>query len=222
MMGRPLSRPLRSSGWTMSSFCPFREASFIVQTTLPMTHPSSTLFLSRGGEFGLVQRVELHFIDNTDNRGIHRPVFALGGHARAAAGHDQYGLANSRINHVHGDQVAGFVGAFGGNRFDDQEFLAFETRVFTRRNHGADNACQNHAVPITLKSEISTNVFAKIDATFRSAFGLRQRYRKPPRHDTACCGLGAPAQSIAVCSARQRQPSSRWEARPRETDAAAG
>src|ERR1700726_4178540 len=135
MMGRPLSRPLRSSGWTMSNFCPTREASFIVQTTLPITRPSSTLFLSRGGEFGLVQRIELHFIDDADNRGIHRAVPAFGGHTRRAAGHHQYGLAKSRINRVHGDQVAGFVSAFRRNRFDDEEFLALKTRVFTRGNH---------------------------------------------------------------------------------------
>src|SRR6202035_3945741 len=161
----------------ISSLCPTREASFIVQTTLPMTRPSSTLFLSRGGELCLVQRVELHFIDNADNRGIHRAVLAFGGHASRTAGHHQYGLAKSGINRVHSDEVAGFVRAFRGNRFDDQECLAFETRVFTRRNHGADNAGQNHAVPIRLKSEIPTNGFAESDATFRSAFGLPQRYR---------------------------------------------
>jgi len=48
----------------MRSFWPTKEASFIVQTTLPITRPSSTLSLSRGGEFSLVQRVELHFVDD--------------------------------------------------------------------------------------------------------------------------------------------------------------
>src|SRR5712692_7002813 len=88
MMGRPLSRPLRSSGWTISSLCPCREASFIVQTTLPITRPSSTLFLSRRGELRFVQRVELHFIDDPNNRGVHRSVLAFGGHARGTAGHN--------------------------------------------------------------------------------------------------------------------------------------
>src|SRR5260370_6561614 len=139
-MGRPLSRPLRSSGCTMRSLCPARAASFIVQTTLPMTRPSSTLFLSRGGQFGLVQRVELHFIDDADNRGIHGPVLAFGGQARRTAGNDQHGLAKSGIDGVHCDEIAGFVGAFRRNRFDDEKFFAFEARVFTRRNHGANNA----------------------------------------------------------------------------------
>jgi hypothetical protein len=40
-------------------------------------------------------------------------------------------------------------------------------------------------VSLRLKSEILTNGFAEIDATIRSAFGLRQRYRKPPCNDTA-------------------------------------
>src|SRR6202790_5806815 len=95
-MERPLLRPSRSSGWTMSSFCPTREAFFIVQTTLPITRPSSTLFLSRGGEFGLVQCVEMHFIDDADNRGVHGPVLAFGGHACRTAGNDQHGLAKPR------------------------------------------------------------------------------------------------------------------------------
>src|SRR6267142_5221878 len=124
----------------MRSFWPTKEASFIVQTTLPITRPSSTLSLSRGGEFSLVQRVELDFVDDADNRGVHRPVLAFGGHARRAAGNDEHGLAKPGIDCVHGDKVAGFVGAFRGNRFDDEEFLTFETLVFARRNHCADNA----------------------------------------------------------------------------------
>src|ERR1700704_6204490 len=124
----------------MRSFWPTREASFIVQTTLPMTRPRSTLFLSRGGEFGLVQRVELHFVDDADNRGVHWPFLAFGGHTRRAAGNNEHGLAKPGIDRVHGDKVAGFVGAFRGNRFDDEEFFSFEARVLARRNHGADNA----------------------------------------------------------------------------------
>src|SRR5450759_2370338 len=124
----------------MSSLWPCREAFFIVQTTLPMTRPSSMLFFPRGGEFGLVQRVELHFIDDANDRGVHGPVLAFGGHARGAARDDQHGLAESGIDRVHGDQVAGFVGALRRNRYHDEEFLSFETRIFTRRNHGADNA----------------------------------------------------------------------------------
>src|SRR5260221_12383298 len=107
----------------MSSFCPTREASFIVQTTLPITRPSSTLFLSRGGEFRFVQRVELHFIDDADNGGIHGPVFAFGGHARRTASPNQHGLSKPGIHGVHGDKVAGFVAGFRRDWFDDEESL---------------------------------------------------------------------------------------------------
>src|ERR1700737_5384575 len=126
-MERPLLRPSRSSGWTMSSFWPTRDAFFIVQTTLPVTRPSSTLFLSRGGEVGFVQRVDMHFVDDANNRGVHGPVLAFGGHARRTASHYQHCLAKPGIDRVHGDEVTGFVGAFRRNRFDDEEVLAFET-----------------------------------------------------------------------------------------------
>src|ERR1700688_4569612 len=105
--GRPLSRPWRSSGWTIRSFCPISAGSFIVQTTLPMMRPSSMLFLPRGDEFGFVQGIEHHFIDDADDRGVHGAVLALGGVARGASGYDQDGFAKSGVHCVDGDHVAG-------------------------------------------------------------------------------------------------------------------
>src|SRR5579859_6915169 len=93
--GRPLSRPLRSSGWTISSLWPNSAGSFMVQTTLPMMRPSSMLFFPRGGEFRFVQRVHHHFIDDTDDSGIHGPVLTFRRVARRASGYDQNGLAKS-------------------------------------------------------------------------------------------------------------------------------
>src|ERR1700674_3558159 len=109
MTGRPLSRPWRSNGWTIRSFCPISAGSFIVQTTLPIMRPRSMLFLSRGGEFGFVQGVEHHFIDNAHDRGVHGAVLAFGGVARGAAGHDQNGFAETGVHRVDGDQIAGFI-----------------------------------------------------------------------------------------------------------------
>src|SRR5271170_134592 len=93
--GRPLSRPLRSSGWTIRSFCPSSAGSFIVQTTLPMMRPRSTLFVPRGGKFSLVQGVEHHFVHDADNRGVDGAVLALGGVARGTAGDHQDSFAES-------------------------------------------------------------------------------------------------------------------------------
>src|SRR5271169_38346 len=110
----------------MRSLWPVRAAFFMVQTTLPMTRPSSMLFFPRSCEFGLMQRVELHFIDDADDRGVHGTVLAFGGQARGAARNHQDSLAESGIDRIHSDQIAGFVRAFGGNWFYDEEFLAFE------------------------------------------------------------------------------------------------
>src|SRR6202166_2166376 len=98
MTGRPLSRPLRSSGWTIRSFCPTSAGSFMVQTTLPMMRPRCMLFFPRGGEFRFVQCVEHHFIDDADDRGIHGAVLAFGGVARGASGDDQHGFAKAGVH----------------------------------------------------------------------------------------------------------------------------
>src|SRR5579863_2010124 len=155
MTGRPLSRPLRSSGCTIKSFCPMSAGSFIVQTTLPMMRPRCMLFFSRGGEFGFVQGVEHHFIDDADDRGVHGAVLAFGGVARGASGYDQNGFAESGVHCVDSDQVAGFVVALRRNRFYNEKLLAFQARILARRNHGADNASENHGVGMNLKSKIA-------------------------------------------------------------------
>src|ERR1700674_4010266 len=117
----------------MRSFCPMSAGSFIVQTTLPMMRPRSMLFLSPGGEFAFVQRVEHYFIDDADDRGVHGAVLAFGGVARGAAGHNQDGFAESG---VHVD--------LGRNQYHHEKLLAFQARILARRNHRADNASENH------------------------------------------------------------------------------
>src|SRR5450631_1506352 len=130
--GRPVSRPLRSRGWTIRSFWPMSAGSFMVQTTLPMTRPRSMLFLSRGGEFGLVQRVKFYFVDDADDGGVDGAVLALGGVARGASGNNQHRLTGAGADCIDGNQVARFVRALGRNGFGDEEFLAFQARVLAR------------------------------------------------------------------------------------------
>src|SRR5712691_6192614 len=195
MRGRPLSRPLRSSGWTISSFWPSNEGVLMVQTTLPMTRPSCMLLFSRGGEFGLVQRVEPSLVHDADDGSVHGAVPALGGVARRAAGNHQHGFAESRVHRVHGNQVAGFINAFWRNRFNDEEFLAFEPRIFPRRNHCADDAGQNHEGCGNFKSDFSA--------------GEAWRHRA-----IWCTGSQQVAEPRAV-SVPQPSPSCRWAARLR-------
>src|SRR6202166_4973140 len=116
MTRRPLSRPWRSSGRTIRSFCPMSAGSFMVQTTLPMMRPRSMLFLPRGGEFGFVQGVEHYFIDNADDRGVHGAVLAFGGVARGASSHDQHRFAEPGIHRVNSDHVPGLIVALRSNR----------------------------------------------------------------------------------------------------------
>src|ERR1700688_5062392 len=155
MTRRPLSRPWRSSGRTIRSFCPTSAGSFIVHTTLPMMRPRSMLFLPRGGEFGFVQGVEHHFIDYADDRGVHGAVLAFGSAARGAASYNQYGFAESGIHRVDGDHVAGFIVPLRRNGFHDEKLLAFQARILARRNHGADYARENHEESVNLDNKIA-------------------------------------------------------------------
>src|ERR1700722_531728 len=150
MTGRPLSRPLRSSGWTIRSFCPTSAGSFMVQTTLPMMRPRSMLFFPRGGEFAFVQCVEHYFVDDADDRGVHGAVLAFSGVARGTSGHDQYGFAESGIDRVDSNHVTRFIVALRRDGFHDEKLLAFQARILARRNHGADNACEDHEIRINL------------------------------------------------------------------------
>src|ERR1700691_3917772 len=144
----------------MRSFCPISAGSFMVQTTLPMMRPSSMLSFPRGGEFGFMQSVEHHFVDDADDRGVHWAVLAFGGVACGAAGYDQNSFAESRVHCVDCDQVARFIVALRGNRLHDEELLAFQAHVLARRNHGADNAGENYRASVCLKSRNSVAQFS--------------------------------------------------------------
>src|SRR5271169_5738202 len=98
--GFPFARPFRSRGWTTRSFCPMSRASFIVQTTVPITLPSCILFSAGRDEFGFMRGVKLHCIHNADDGGIHGTVLAFSGHARGAAGDDKNGFAESGVYSV--------------------------------------------------------------------------------------------------------------------------
>ena len=60
------------------------------------------------------------------------------------------------VHGVHGDDVAGLVGALGGNRFDDKQLAAFEARIFPRGDHRADDASQNH--PGVLREKLAPHL----------------------------------------------------------------
>jgi len=98
-----------------------------------------------GGEFGFVMRVEVDGVDDADDGGVDGAVFAFGGHAGGAAGDDEDGFAETGVNGIDGNQIAGFVGALGIDGFYDEQLLAFEARVFASGNDSADDASEKHS-----------------------------------------------------------------------------
>src|ERR1700730_13460670 len=125
----------------------------------------SMLFFPRVSKFSFVQSVEHHFIDDADDRGVHRAVLALGGVARGTAGYDQDGFAESGIPGIDCDQVSGFIVALRRDRFHDEQLLAFQARILARRNHGADNASENHRVFVNLKTKIPVKTLSASDGS---------------------------------------------------------
>src|SRR5262245_18418811 len=85
-----------------------------------------------------------YLIDNADDRSIDRGVLAAGGHSGRAALNDQYLFSYYRMNCVDSDDVALVVVAIGIHGTADQQFLAFESRILSRRDHGPDDARQYH------------------------------------------------------------------------------
>lgn len=91
-----------------------------------------------------MQRVEVDGIDDADNGGVDRAVFAFGGEARGAAGNDQHRFTKAGIDGIDGDEVAGFVAAFRIDGLHDEKFFSFEARILARGNNCADDARENH------------------------------------------------------------------------------
>src|ERR1700730_1959855 len=92
-------------------------------------------------------RIQLYGIDNPDDSRIYWAILAFGGHARRAAGYHQDSFAKPGGHRVHGDQITRLVSAFGRNGLNDQQFFAFEPRIFARGNNRAHDARQNHSFP---------------------------------------------------------------------------
>ena len=88
--------------------------------------------------------VQLDRVDDADDGGVDWAVLAFGGHAGGAAGDDEDRFAEAGVDCIDGNQVAGFVAAFGIDGLYDEELFSFEARVFASGNDGADDASEKH------------------------------------------------------------------------------
>src|SRR5579872_1237035 len=98
-----------------------------------------------------MEGIHHHFVDDAHDCGVHGAVLALRGIARGAAGYHQDGFAKAGIDRVYGDEVARFICALRRDWFHYKKLLAFQARVFARRDHSADNAGENHFLSNALK-----------------------------------------------------------------------
>ena len=147
--------------------------------------------------------VELHGIHDADDRGVDGAILALGGQARGAAGNDQHGFAKSGVHGIDGNQVAGFVGAFGEMGFTMSSFLP------SRRG----SLRVETTVP-TMRARIIQFSKSKSACDSKTESG----------EDDSAFVRASTVRFAALRCATSRRPSEfcRWAARLRATDAAAG
>src|SRR4029077_17605791 len=163
-----------------------------------MTMVAASSFLACGGELGFVLPVQLDRVNDADDGGVPRAAPAFGGHARGAAGNDQHGFAESRVHGVHGDQVAGFVAAFGINGLYDEEFLSFQARVFAGCNDGADDTGEDHEGALKVKSSKS-----KVKGKIKPRDGLLRPGSEERRNECRCfAGHARAARAAPIPSPR--------------------
>ncbi len=78
--------------------------------------------------------------------GVNGTIFAIGGHARGTSGDEQNSFAKAGVDGIDSDGVAGFVGAFWSDGFNDEELHSFQTRILTRGDDCSDDAAENHPI----------------------------------------------------------------------------
>src|ERR1017187_384019 len=122
-------------GCTTTIRHPVIDGFLTVHQTLPTTRPKY---------MGLIQ---MHLVDNADDGVVNGSILAAFGHARAASGHRDHPLADTRAHGIHADHVAALVLAIRRDRLEDEQLITFETRVFAGGHHGAHHAGENHEVP---------------------------------------------------------------------------
>src|SRR5687767_9670702 len=128
--GRPTSFPSTPIGCTSSSVVPSNAGSLRVATTSPITRASCMavcLFRDVDG------------IDDADYAGIDRRVFHARRHARRAAADDQYRFADAGVDGIDRDEIVAFGLAFGIDGPGQQQLVADQPGIFSRRDDGPDD-----------------------------------------------------------------------------------
>src|SRR5690554_4108744 len=77
--------------------------------------------------------IHLDRIDDADDRGVYRCVFAAVRHARRAALDDQHDFAESRADRIDGDDMAFLVLPIDADGAGDEQFLAVQALILARR-----------------------------------------------------------------------------------------
>src|SRR4051794_5518439 len=131
----PVFRNSGVSGWTISMRQPVISGFFTVHQSEPTTRPR------------YMALIQMHFVDNADDRIVDRSILAALGQTGATARHRDYTLADTRAYGIDADDVAAFVLTVRRDRLDNEQLLAFQTRVFACGHDGAHHAGENHESP---------------------------------------------------------------------------
>jgi hypothetical protein len=77
-------------------------------------------------------------IDDADDGGVNRHIFAAFGHACRTALDDQYEFAKARPYSVHGDEMAFLVLSLFIDQASDKQFAPLQAFIFSRRDDGSN------------------------------------------------------------------------------------
>jgi hypothetical protein len=80
-------------------------------------------------------------INDADDSGVNRSVFAAFCHASRTALHDQDRFTKTRADGVNGDDVAFLILSIFVNQSRNQELAPVKAFVFSRRNDGSNYSC---------------------------------------------------------------------------------
>src|SRR5262245_54337458 len=107
--------------------------SLMVATTSPMTLATCMMLLG-----------DVDGIDDADDRGIDRRVLHARRHARRAAADNQNGLADAGIDRIDRNEVVAFGLALGIDRTGQQQLVADQPRIFSRRDEKRSARSEEH------------------------------------------------------------------------------
>jgi len=91
-----------------------------------------------------LRTADLHRIDNANNGGVDRTLFAAKGHSGRAALYDQDQLVNACTDSVYGNKMTLFIFTINTHKSRDKQLPTVKAIILTGGDDGSNYASKNH------------------------------------------------------------------------------